>query len=263
VPDFVEVIDAATLKAAPETYFVGFFGNEESAAAFKALSPSIRAPSVLVSTNKALANSLGITAFPAYQLHANKESHSYTGALETKAINDWIKVNSLPLVIDYELNMSQLANLDERLPMIVFTFNSTSATRPQDLIVPLAKQFRGRLQFVQVNNSVASAHDFLKEIGVDAAQRAEVSIVPSKGYFVFPGKDDLPVVSLNAVTEFIKKFLDGKLVLPLKSASVPEKQGPVVELVGTTYVEHTVGVTGGNKMCWLCTTCPGASFAKS
>jgi len=196
---------------------------------------------VFLVTNKALATSLGVTSLPYIALVVAGERHQFTGALESKAINSVIKSAALPLLIDYDRDTEKLANVEENVSLLVVRVGTGATGQPRidELALPLAKAFKGKVQVLTLNETVASNKDFRKDTGLDSST-AVLAWIPSKGFLNYPPADNPSApLTVAGAQAWLDNCLSGKLKPPLKSQAEPTQEGPVFELVGSSYVPKT------------------------
>ncbi|KAK0617572.1 thioredoxin-like protein [Immersiella caudata] len=157
-------------------------------------------------------------------------------ALSIEAITDFIKTAARPLILEL---LPELHGplLEQPLP-IGYLFVD-SASRHQQLAIeflPLARKYQSRVRFVIVH--AADFPDLSEQMHVNLHELPAFVLRYPQRRYAYPLKPSTASdLQLDKVATFIESFLAGQVQPKIKSAPIPETQGPIIEIVGFTYDE--------------------------
>jgi len=163
----------------------------------------------------------------------------YTGKNKVDDIRKWVQEVSVPLAGVYDDDTKSRYGA---LP-ILFLYSKVSASNdPAGLryilnrLRPVAKEFKGKLNFVAADNSDRN----FDEMGFDKDVKYQVAIQDGEKLY----KSDIKELNKDKIKEFAQLFVDGKAEQYIKSEEVPApvKAGEVEVVVGKTF-EKTITKT--------------------
>lgn len=192
-----------------------------------------------VSHDKDLAAKSGAT-FPslvAYRAFDEPEVvHKGKGAaLTVDEIDAFVAIESLPLIDEVSAeNFAKYAM--SGLPLAYYFVEPESPTRPEEVkkLAQVAKDVRGKLNMVWIDALKFGSH--AKALNLKGDQWPAFVVQDMENGAKYPlelGKD-----IVGSVKSFVHQFVNGKLKPSVKSAPIPEKQGPVIEVVADEFDKY-------------------------
>jgi len=163
----------------------------------------------------------------------------YDGKNDLDALRKWIHETSLPLAGVYDENTRERYG---SLPMLCVYGKVSAENDPAGLryilnrIRPIAKDFKGKLHFVAVDNNDNNFH----EMNLNKDEKYQIAIVDGEKLY----KSELNALKKDDIKAFVQLFVDGKAEQYIKSEEVPAaiKAGEVEVVVGKTF-EKTITKT--------------------
>jgi protein disulfide-isomerase-like protein len=159
------------------------------------------------------------------------------GVYSIPTIKNWVENNSIPTLIEYEEKYNKLIYDEQRQSLIVFyDQNGQKADQIEDVLIEFSRRIKGRLVTIQTGIVEEEQKKFADNLGVKAADLPLVIIIdPKFGYkkYKMSSKKINPV----RLRDFVDEWKNGKALKYIKSAAIPEEQGPVTVLVGDTWDE--------------------------
>ncbi|KAJ3046905.1 protein disulfide-isomerase precursor [Rhizophlyctis rosea] len=187
-------------------------------------------------SDKAAAKAAGVS-IPSVVLYKkfDEGKNEFDGKdLTSDAIESFVKVNSVPTMDDIGPENFQ-SYVDSGLPLAyLFVGSDSDRTTYGPVVEPLAKAYKGKINFVYLDATKYGAHG--KNLNLKESWPAFALSEPKKN-LKYPF-DQEAKMEAGVVEAFVKSFVDGKLEPSLKSEAVPESNdGPVKVIVGKTYNE--------------------------
>jgi protein disulfide-isomerase A1 len=158
----------------------------------------------------------------------------FEGTFDDSAINEFVKVNSTPLMAD--IGPENYASYsDSGIPLAyLFIGNEEHREDVGRLVEVVAKEFKGKINFVYIDGNKFGGHagnlNLKQTWPAFAIQRPQQNLK-------FPYDQSQPITT-EGIRAFVQDFLDGKINPSLKSEEIPATQtGPVTVVVGKQYHE--------------------------
>jgi len=171
----------------------------------------------------------GILLFKKFDEGKNK----FEGAYDVTEVTDFVKTNAIPLMAD--IGPDNYATYAEAGTPLAYFFFGNDEHRAQygPLIEAVAKDFKGKINFVYIDGSKYGGHagnmNLKQEWPAFAIQRPQQNLK-------FP-YDQSKEITTEGIREFVQSFLDDSLEPSLKSDEIPVQSGPVVVVVNKQYNE--------------------------
>lgn len=157
-------------------------------------------------------------------------------ALTPEEIEAFVSVESLPLIDEIGAeNFAKYAS--SGLPLAYYFVDPESSTREDEVkkLGALAKEYRGKLNMVWIDAVKFGSH--AKALNLKSEHWPALVIQDMENGAKYPlneiGKD-----VVGSVKSFLAQFTTNKLKPSIKSAPIPEKQGPVIEVVADEFDKH-------------------------
>ncbi|CAD5222486.1 unnamed protein product [Bursaphelenchus xylophilus] len=216
---------------------VGYYKDEKEAEEFKKLAISIEdIPIGFVSDAKLAEKALklkknGLVLFKA----SDSESLKYEDKLA--GVKDWLEKNKKPLISEFSQSDANLIFGGDQKEFIVLFYKESEGTQKlKNDFRTAAKQFKGTIQFVQVNVLVETNDRIGDFFGVNPEDIPTIRAMSRKdGLKKYqPSKNKL---GSSDIAKFAEDFKADKLELYLKSEKLPEDwdQGLITVLVGKNF----------------------------
>lgn len=162
----------------------------------------------------------------------------YTGEMNSKAISDFVMIESIPLVVEFSQDTaSDLFNGAIRKHFLAFLSKSGEFDSVKAGLAPIAKRFKGKLHFIVIDTDLEDHQRILDFLGMttkDVPGYRVVDLADAMSKY----KPDSHDFSESAVVDFIEDILSGKRKPFLISQPIPpESNQPVKQLVGLNYNE--------------------------
>ncbi|KAK4442909.1 thioredoxin-domain-containing protein [Podospora aff. communis PSN243] len=158
------------------------------------------------------------------------------GTLTVEAITTFVEAAARPLI--WEL-LPELCKhfLEQPLPLgYLFVSSSHEGRQITNDFLPLARKYKDRIQFVLVK--AAEFPDLCKQAHIDSHDLPSFSLRQPQQNRAYPlPRSNSDILHPDNVAAFIEDFLAGRAQPAIKSAPIPDTQGPLVEVVGLTYDE--------------------------
>jgi protein disulfide-isomerase A1 len=158
-------------------------------------------------------------------------------------LSDWLKVNSVPSLFEFEEDYIEAIFGNKQNAMILF--DSTREGSHHEAFKQASKDAKGKILFSTSGVKDGIQQRLAEFIGVGEADLPTLRIInPGEQMrkFQFPG--DVAALTSAQVVDFVNDFTDGKLRPHMKSAAAPESNdGPVKVVVGTQFHEIVMDET--------------------
>ncbi|KAG1468883.1 hypothetical protein G6F56_003580 [Rhizopus delemar] len=167
-----------------------------------------------------------------YTQFDGEQSFTKPGAIVAEEVEEFIKVNSVPLLD--EIDASNFQTYAESGLPLAYLFHDNAESR--DAIVkaakPLAQKYKGKISFVHIDATKYGGH--ADNVGLKSEFPA-FSIQHLDTGAKFPLNQELTVDYAN-LERFVEDYVSGKLKPHQKSAEAPaENNGPVKVVVGSQF----------------------------
>lgn len=215
---------------------VGYANDEASKAALKQVANKLRDDYLFgIVTDEALAKEHK-AEFPSVVVYKQFDEgrNDQTGAFEVEAIEEFIKTNSVPLLD--AIDASNFKSYAEAgLPLAyLFHDNAEDQQKLTEMATPLAKKYKGKINFVHIDATKFGAHagnlGLKEEWPAFAIQHLDTGAK-------FPLDQSKPV-AFEHLEPFLQDYVDGKIKATVKSAEAPaENNGPVKVIVANEFVD--------------------------
>ncbi|KAJ3037567.1 protein disulfide-isomerase precursor [Rhizophlyctis rosea] len=189
------------------------------------------------STDAAAAKAAG-ASIPSVVLYKkfDEGKNVFTDSITAEAVESFVKTNSVPNMDDVGPDNFQ-TYVDSGLPL-AYLFVSSDAERKElgPIFEPLAKQYKGKINFVYLDTTKYGAHG--KNLNLKEDQWPAFALSEPKQNLKYPYDQEASLTDVSAIESFVKSFVDGKLEPSLKSEAIPEKNDDAVKVVvGKNYEE--------------------------
>jgi len=252
---------------------IGFFKGSDSAEykAFASAASKLRDDYVFgASVQSDVASKYDVKAPAVVLFKKFDEGKSvFDGNWEVEDIEKFVRNAATPLID--ELGPENYSKYVETGLPLAYVFYGGEEERKKviPLVEGVAKEFKGKLNFVTIDGSKYGAHG--KNLGLEESWPGFVIQQYEEGTkFPYSQKQDL---TAEGVREFVQDFVGGKLSPFLKSQAAPESNDdPVKVIVGTefdkivlpkdqdVFVEVCIASISTNKLCF---TLPGVDTASA
>ncbi|CAG8686958.1 14269_t:CDS:2, partial [Acaulospora colombiana] len=156
------------------------------------------------------------------------------GTFDEEKLVEFIKTNSIPLLD--EIGPENYASyIDSGLPLaFLFYENDEQRATYGKIIEPVAKEYKGQINFVYINASKFGGH--ADNINLKKQWPAFGIQKPEEG-LKYPF-DQTKEITTEGIAEFLSKFVNDEIEPSIKSEPIPEKNdGPVSIVVAHTFEE--------------------------
>lgn len=215
---------------------VGYANDDASKAALKQVANKLRDDYLFgIVTDEALAKEHK-AEFPSVVVYKQFDEgrNDQTGAFEVEAIEEFIKTNSVPLLD--AIDASNFKSYAEAgLPLAyLFHDNADDQQKLTEMATPLAKKYKGKINFVHIDANKFGAHagnlGLKEEWPAFAIQHLDTGAK-------FP-LDQTKAVAFENLEPFLQDYVDGKIKATVKSAEAPaENNGPVKVVVANEFAD--------------------------
>ncbi|KAI9101772.1 thioredoxin-like domain-containing protein [Phlyctochytrium arcticum] len=223
-------------SASDKVVIVGFFDDLESKEykEFESVAEKLRNEYIFGVSSDAAAlkendvKSPSVVLFKKFDEGRNVLDKSFTG----EELTEFVKTNSVPVMDDIS-GGNYAAYLKSGLPL-AYLFVGDAADRKEagSQVEPIAKEFKGKINFVYLEADKFSAH--AKNLNLKQTWPAFVIEEMEKNK-KFPF-DQSKTITKESIKSFVEDYLNGKLEPSIKSEAIPEKNdGPVRVVVGKNY----------------------------
>jgi protein disulfide-isomerase A1 len=176
-------------------------------------------------SDEAIAKEAGVTA-PSVVLYRNFDEPEvkYTGSLsDEEALESFLKAESIPL-IDEVGPENFMTYAEANIPLAYYFTDPESTTKAADLeaLKPLAKKYKGKLNFVWIDAIKFVNH--AKGLNLQGEDWPSFAIQDVQASTKFP-LEDLGKDAPAAIAEFVEKFIKCE-VLPSSRSQFPLKMAP-------------------------------------
>jgi protein disulfide-isomerase A1 len=221
---------------ADKVVLVAYFeaDDKETNATYSQVAETLRDSYLFGATNDAsLAEAAGVKA-PALVLYKSFDEgkNVFDGKFEVEKIVEFAKVSATPLIGEVGPE-TYSGYMEAGIPLAyIFTDKEEDKTKFSGFVEPLAKKFKGKINFATIDAAAFGAH--AQNLNLEQKWPA-FSIQETVKNQKFPF-DQANELTEKALTQFIEDFAAGKLEPSIKSEPVPEKQeGPVHVVVANNY----------------------------
>ncbi|KAJ3281936.1 protein disulfide-isomerase precursor [Borealophlyctis nickersoniae] len=156
----------------------------------------------------------------------------FDGEITEEALTSFVKTNSIPLMADIGPENYQ-EYVESGLPIAyLFVANQEDRKKYGALVEPLAKLYKGKVSFVYIDAAQYGGHG--QNLNLKEKWPA-FAIQKAKENLKYPF-DQEKEMTAEAIGEFVKDFVAGKIQPSLKSQEIPESNDePVKVVVGKNY----------------------------
>jgi len=225
-------------SASDKVVIIAFLEPESTSdyVVFKAVAEAYRNEySFGATTDKSLVQKQGIKV-PSIVLFKkfDEGKNTYEGAFDSNPIEDFIRVNAIPLMDDVgPENYASYA--DSGLPLAyLFVGHDEHRTEYGPIVENIAKDYKGKINFVYIDGNKYGGHAANLNLKQDWPAFA-IQLPAENKKYPYDQKQPLTAEGLRT---FIEDFDNGKLEPSLKSEEIPASQnGPVTVIVGKQFEE--------------------------
>ncbi|POS83677.1 hypothetical protein EPUL_004741 [Erysiphe pulchra] len=187
-----------------------------------------------VSHDPILAENEGVT-FPAVVLYKSFDEGKaiHSGKIDADEIEKFIINESTPLIGDmtyWTFNVYMRSSV----PLAyIFTKTRKDQKLLKDTLRPIAKKYKGRVKFVNIDSNNLEAlyfDDFLDYVNLKADKFPAFAIQETNSSKQFSYDQDKEITA-ESIDNFIFQYINGKLVPNIKSEPIPEYQNGSVKVV--------------------------------
>lgn len=236
----VSIITTETLeefKTADKVVLVAYFAADDKASneTWTSIAEAQRDTYLFGATNDAaLATAEGVKA-PAVVLYKQFDEGKsiFTGKFEKEAIEEFIKASSMPLI--GEIGPETYAGYMAAGLPLAYIFAETSEERVElsELLKPVAETYKGKVNFGTIDAKQFGAHAGNLNLKTDQFPAFAIQETAKNQKYPF---DQDTKITFDAISAFVKSFVDGTLLPSIKSEPIPESQpGPVYVVVAHNY----------------------------
>jgi len=156
----------------------------------------------------------------------------FVGDFDVENISAFVKEHQTPL-IDEVGPENFMKYVDSGLPLAyIFLDNDATRNTIPEMLKPVAREFKGRLNMVWIDADKYAGHADNLNL---KAQWPAFAIQEPKSQTKFPFSQEKSI-SEEAIREFVKEYMDGKLQASIKSDPIPEtNDGPVKVVVADEF----------------------------
>jgi protein disulfide-isomerase A1 len=215
---------------------VGYAKDEADKVALKAIANKLRDDYLFgIVTDEALAkeHKVELPSLVVYK-QFDEGRNDLAGAFESKAIEEFIKTNSVPLLDAIDASNFQ-SYAQAGLPLAyIFHDNVNDQEKLTAMATPLAQKYKGKINFVHIDANKFGAHagnlGLKEEWPAFAIQHLDTGAK-------FP-LDQSKTLSFENLEPFLQDYVDGKIKATVKSAEAPaDNNGPVKVIVANEFVD--------------------------
>ncbi|XP_012527673.1 protein disulfide-isomerase [Monomorium pharaonis] len=241
--DLSTVEEAKTFIDAHKVAIVGFFKDAESDAAkvFLEVGSTVDDYVFGITSADEVLNEYGIEDGKIVLFKKFDEGKVvFDGELTTAAVQNFISVYSLPLVVEFNQDTAQkIFSGDIKSHLLVFLSKEAGHFEKYvDGIQEPAKKFRGEILFVTIDTDEADHERILEFFGLKKDEVPAMRLIKLEQDMA-KYKPDNPEITAENVLEFVTAFVEGKLKRHLLTQDLPEDwdKNSVKVLVGTNFHE--------------------------
>jgi protein disulfide-isomerase A1 len=166
----------------------------------------------------------------------------FTGSITEADISKFVETESIPLMDDIGPSNYQ-TYMESGLPLVyLFTSNADERKAAGSVVEPLAKTYKGKINFVHIDAVKFGGHAPY----LNTEQKWPALVIHDKNEtkdLKFPFPQD-QTIAKDAIEKFFSDFSAGSLKPSFKSEAVPAtNEGPVVTVVHSTYDEIVRDIT--------------------
>ncbi|KAI1820776.1 protein disulfide-isomerase [Xylaria intraflava] len=238
----VSTLDAETLadfKTADKVVLVAYLDASDKASSetYNAIAEKFRDNYLFGATNDAaLAEAEGVTA-PALVLYKQFDEGKavFSEKFDEDAIVSFTKTASTPLI--GEVGPETYSDYMSAGIPLAYIFAETPEERTElgEALKPIAKKFRGKINFATIDAKSFGAHAGNLNLPTDKFPSFAIQETVKNQKFPFDIEKE---ITPEAISTFVEDFSAGKIEPSLKSEPIPETQeGPVTVVVGKSYEE--------------------------
>ncbi|KAF7241724.1 hypothetical protein EG68_10239 [Paragonimus skrjabini miyazakii] len=164
----------------------------------------------------------------------------YEGELDSEKIADFVRRESIPLVVDFsQESAGNVFGSSIRIHVVAFAQKSIDYDKIKAGLIPVARTFKGKAHFLIIDTDLEDHHRILDFFGMSKTDVPSYRIINLSDDMV-KYKPDTSDFSESSMTSFIKEVLEGTRKPFLMSQEIPpESSEPVRVLVGKNYNEVT------------------------
>ncbi|KAI8075394.1 thioredoxin-like protein [Gilbertella persicaria] len=221
-------------KNSDRVVVVGYVKDEESKATLKSVADKMRDDFLFgVVTDEALAKEHEVT-FPSVVVYKQFDEgrNDLAGALDADAIKEFVKTSSVPLLDEIDASNFQ-SYAESGLPLAyIFHDNADDQKRLTEMAAPLAKKYKGKINFVHIDANKYGAH--ADNLALKQTWPAfGIQHLDSGAKFPLDQSKELTFENLEP---FLQDYADGKVKATVKSAEAPaDNNGPVKVVVANEF----------------------------
>lgn len=194
-----------------------------------------------ISHDKDLASKAGAAKFPALVAYRSFDDPqvaqpSKGKALTEEEIESFVTVESLPLIDEVGPENFMKYALSGR-PLAYYFVEPESPTRAEEVkkLANVAKDVRGKVNLVWIDATKFGSHAEALNLKGDRWPAFVVQDMETGAKYPLA---DLGKDVASSVKSFLQQYVNGKLKPNVKSAPIPEKQGPVTEVVADEFDKY-------------------------
>ncbi|RUS27290.1 thioredoxin-like domain-containing protein, partial [Jimgerdemannia flammicorona] len=161
---------------------------------------------------------------------------TFDGALTAESLQSFVKSNAVPLLAEIDGdNFSSY--VETGLPLAyIFADNDEDRERLIKALQPVAKEYRGKVNFVHIDAAKYGGH--ASNLNLKEQWPAFGIQQPADGA-KFP-YDQTKEITFEGVREFVTEYVAGKISPSIKSQAVPEKNDEPVKVIVSTQFDEIV-----------------------
>lgn len=241
----VSVLDKDSIEAfktADKVVLVAYFAADDKSSneTFTTVAESLRNDYLFGASNDAaLAKAEGVKQ-PSIVLYKDFDEgkNTFDEKFEAKAIEDFVKVASIPLV--GEVGPDTYAGYMAAGLPLAYIFAETPEERKElaETLKPLATKHKGAVNFATIDAKAFGAHAGNLNLAADKWPAFAIQETVKNQKFPF---DQEKKITHDDIAKFVQDFVDGKAEPSIKSEPIPEKQeGPVQVVVAHNYKDLVI-----------------------
>jgi len=240
----VNIENFDTFKDSDDKVVIGFFNsdNQKEFDIFTQVSEELREDFVFGATGQKEVITKAEVKPPSVVLYKkfDEGKNVLEGTFTKEELADFIKKNSMPLLA--EIGPDNYASyVDSGLPLaFIFYDNDEQRTNLGKEIEPVAKEFKGQINFVYIDATKFGQH--ADNINLKQTWPAFGISKPEEN-LKYPFNQSKEITT-ESIKEFVDKFVKGEIPASIKSEPIPEKNDePVFVLVADNFEDVVYNAT--------------------
>lgn len=232
---------ATEFSQSAEAVVIGFFeaADSDAAKAFLGAAAKIENVPAGIVSDRAVAEALDATLESIVMFKKFDDGRAtYDGEFDTKAIVAFVKGEQIPLFIEFnDENANRIFGGEITVHMLFFfSVSSEGAEAIREAAVTAAKDYKGKVIFVQIDTDVEDNARITEYFGLSDKDYPTVRLIKLDDDML-KYKPEATEITAENLRAFLTEFFDGKLSPSLSSEEIPEDwdSKPVKVLVGKNF----------------------------